>query len=40
VCYLLTGLLDKISLTWLSLPLGVVLTIAFLFFMKKRAAKA
>lgn len=37
VCYVLAGLFEPIGLTWLSLPIGVVLTIAFLFFMKKTA---
>ena len=40
VCYIFTGLFDKIGVTWLSLPIGVVLTIAFLFCMKKRSQKA
>jgi Na+/H+ antiporter NhaC len=40
VCYILTGLFDMMGVTWLSLPIGVVLTIAFLFFMKKRSANA
>lgn len=40
VCYIFTGLFDKIGVTWLSLPMGVVLTIAFLFCMKKRSQKA
>ncbi len=39
VCYVLAGLFEPIGLTWLSLPIGVVLTIAFLFFMKKKMAK-
>lgn len=39
VCYVLAGLFEPIGLTWLSLPIGVVLTIAFLFFMKKKTAK-
>ena len=33
-------LFDKAGITWLSLPIGVALTIAFLFFMKKRTQKA
>lgn len=37
VCYILTGLFDKAGITWLSLPIGVALTIAFLFYMKKRS---
>lgn len=39
VCYVLAGLFEPIGLTWLSLPIGVVLTIAFLFFMKKKTVK-
>ena len=40
VCYILAGLFDKAGITWLSLPVGVILTVAFLFFMKKKTAKA
>ncbi|MBE5858465.1 MAG: Na+/H+ antiporter NhaC family protein [Lachnospiraceae bacterium] len=36
VTYVAAGLLDKVSLTWVSIPLGAVLTVCFLFFMKKR----
>ena len=36
VTYVIAGLLDKVSLTWVSIPLGAVLTVCFLFFMKKR----
>ncbi len=39
VCYLLAGLLDKINVTWISIPVGVVLVVAVLFYMKKRTAK-
>ncbi|MBO4890844.1 MAG: Na+/H+ antiporter NhaC family protein [Lachnospiraceae bacterium] len=39
VCYVLAGLFETVGLTWLSLPIGVVLTIAFLFFMKKKTVK-
>ena len=39
VCYVIAGLFEPIGLTWLSLPIGVVLTIAFLFFMKKKTVK-
>ena len=38
VCYLLAGLLNNISLTWLSIPVGIVLVVAVLFYMKKRVA--
>ena len=40
VCYIFAGLFDKVGITWLSLPLGVILTVAFLYLMKKRSAKA
>ena len=40
VCYICAGLFDKAGITWLSLPIGVILTIAFLFYMKKRTQKA
>ncbi len=40
ICYLLAGLFDKVGITVLSLPIGAVLTIAFLFIMKKRSSKA
>lgn len=40
VCYILAGLFDGAGITWLSLPIGVVLVIAFLYFMKKRSSKA
>lgn len=38
VCYLIAGLLNYVSLTWLSIPVGVVLVIAVLFYLKKRTA--
>ena len=40
ICYLLAGLFDKVGITALSLPIGAVLTIAFLFIMKKRSSRA
>ena len=40
VCYIFAGLFDKAGITWLSLPIGIALTIAFLFFMRKKTAKA
>ncbi len=40
VCYIFAGLFDRIGITWLSLPIGVILTIAFLYYMKKRTSKA
>ncbi len=39
VCYLLAGAFELIRLTWLSIPLGIVLVIAFLLFRKKRSTK-
>lgn len=39
VSYLIAGLLDKVSLTILSLPIGAVITIVFLFVMKSMMAK-
>jgi Na+/H+ antiporter NhaC len=39
VCYLLAGAFELIRLTWLSIPLGIVLVIVFLLFMKKRSTK-
>ncbi len=39
VCYILAGLFDKLGVTWLSIPIGVALTIGFLFVMKKVSAK-
>ena len=40
ICFIFAGLFEKAGITWLSLPIGVVLTVAFLFFMKKRTSKA
>ena len=40
VCFIFAGLFDKAGITWLSLPVGVVLTVAFLMFMKKKTSKA
>ena len=40
VCYILAGIFDKAGITWLTLPIGVALTILFLFFMKTRTSKA
>lgn len=37
ICYILTGLFDMAGIAWLSLPIGIGLTVAFLFFMKKRS---
>ncbi len=40
VCYIFAGLFDSAGITWLSLPIGVILTIAFLLFMRKRSEAA
>ncbi len=40
VTYIFAGLFDGAGITWLSLPIGIALVIAFLVFMKKRSAKA
>ncbi|MCR4684964.1 MAG: Na+/H+ antiporter NhaC family protein [Lachnospiraceae bacterium] len=39
VCYVFAGLFELAGVTWLSVPLGVALVIAFLFVMKKRSVK-
>ena len=39
VCYILAGIFDMVGITWLSIPVGVALTIAFLFVMKNMTAK-
>ncbi len=39
ICYVLAGLFDKLGITWLSIPIGVALTLGFLFVMKKVSAK-
>ncbi len=36
VCYLTAGLLDKVNMTWVSVPLGVILVIAVLLFIKNK----
>jgi len=42
VSYLLAGLFDMAGITFLSIPIGILLTIGFLIFMKKmtKTAKA
>ncbi len=40
VCYLLAGVLNKAGVTWISIPVGVVLVVAVLIYMKKRTVKA
>ena len=39
VCYLIAGILDRIHLTWLSIPAGIALTMLFLIVMKHLVAK-
>ncbi len=39
ICYVLAGLFDKLGITWLSIPIGVALTLGFLVVMKKVSAK-
>ncbi len=39
VTYLIAGALDKVGITWLSIPIGIVLTIIFLVAMKNLVAK-
>ncbi len=39
VTYVVAGLLDMLGMVWLSIPIGVVLTIGFLLFMKARTVK-
>ncbi len=39
VCYLLAGVCNMFDMTWISIVIGVVITVAFLFYMKKRVTK-
>jgi len=39
ICYLFAGLFDMVSITWLSIPIGIALVIGFLFYMKKKTVK-
>lgn len=39
ICFILAGVLNLVGLTVLSIPIGVVLVLVFLFVMKKRTAK-
>ena len=39
ICYLLAGLFNMANITWLAIPIGVVLVVGFLFFMKKKSVK-
>ena len=34
ICYIVAGLLDKVNFTWVSIPIGIALTVAYLIFMK------
>ena len=36
ICYLLAGILDKVNATWVSIPVGVALTIGTLIVIKKK----
>ena len=38
VCYILAGLFNMANVTWLSIPIGIVLTIATLFVIKKNVS--
>lgn len=39
VCYLLAGILNMVNLTWVSVPVGVILIIVVLLYMKKRESR-
>ena len=39
VCYIVAGLANLANLTWISVPFGVVLTIAVLYIIKKKTTK-
>ncbi len=39
VCYIIAGLFANLNATWVSIPVGVVLVVAFLFVMKVKTAK-
>lgn len=39
ICYILAGLFNLANLTWLSIPIGIVLVIGYLFYMKKKSLK-
>jgi Na+/H+ antiporter NhaC len=40
VAYLFAGILDKAGVTWLSIPIGIAMTVIFLLVMKQKYAKA
>ena len=39
ICYFVAGFLDRVNLTWISIPFGIALTIGFLIMMKFVVAK-
>lgn len=39
ICYVLAGIFNMANITWLSIPIGIVLVIAYLFYMKKKTVK-
>ena len=40
ISYILAGIFNMAGITWVSIPIGIVLTIAFLVVMKKKSVKA
>lgn len=40
ISYILAGIFNMAGITWLSIPIGIALTIGFLVFMKKKTANA
>lgn len=38
VCYILAGLFDKASITWVSIPVGIALVVGVLVYLKKKTA--
>ncbi|MCR4793148.1 MAG: Na+/H+ antiporter NhaC family protein [Lachnospiraceae bacterium] len=40
VAYLFAGILNKVGVTWLSIPIGIAMTVIFLLVMKQKYAKA
>lgn len=39
ICFIIAGLLDKLSATWVAIPSGIIMVIGFLFVMKKMTNK-
>ncbi len=39
ICYILAGIFNMVNITWISVPIGIVLVVAFLIFMKKKTVK-